>query len=84
MIKTFYVQLDHENKITDIIEFPYEDYIKVNLATPLPPNILGGAYELINNQPIYRKEWDTNNFNTLLLQQQEVIDQLLLDSLGGM
>ena len=60
MLKTFYVQTNEINKITDVIEFSYQDYKEVQLNTPLPPNILGGAYKLVNGEAIYIEEWDNN------------------------
>ena len=36
------------------------EYAKsAELAVPLPPGILGGAYELVGGSPIYRIQWDT-------------------------
>ncbi|EQK42785.1 hypothetical protein C672_1729 [[Clostridium] bifermentans ATCC 638] len=60
MLKTFYVQTDEVKRITDVIEIPYGDYVQVELNTPLPFQIMGGAYQLINGQAIYKPEWDTN------------------------
>lgn len=75
MLKTFYIQVNHENKITDVIQYPHDDYKKVEFNTPLPPNILAGCYELVNDQPIYRKQWDTQ----ILQSEQETkeIKQML-------
>lgn len=58
MKKTFYVQIGEQNRITDIISFPFEDYKPIELDTPIPSQILSGAYELIGDSPVYRKEWD--------------------------
>lgn len=59
MTKTFYIQVNEQNKITDVIEYPYDGYIETELSIPLPPQILGGAYELLNGSAVYHKEWDT-------------------------
>lgn len=58
MKKTFYIQTDNQNRITDLLEFAYSDYKPVELDTPIPSEILSGAYELIGDSPVYRKEWD--------------------------
>lgn len=61
MLKTFYVQTDEVKRITDVIEFPYQDYKEIQLNTPLPYGILGGCYKLLeNNEVIYIPEWDVN------------------------
>lgn len=54
----FYVQLDKENRITDVIEYAYSDYKPVEWETPLPQKILAQCYELVNGQPVYREDWD--------------------------
>ena len=59
MTKQFYIQVDEVNRITDVVEMPHEGYQPVELAVPLPPGILGGAYELVGGSPIYRIQWDT-------------------------
>lgn len=58
MLKTFYVQTTTHGKVTDIIEYPYEDYVETQLETPLPVGVLGGTYQLMDGQLIYRPEWD--------------------------
>lgn len=59
MTKQFYIQVDEVNRITDVVEMPHEGYQPVELAVPLPPGILGGAYALVGDSPIYRIQWDT-------------------------
>ncbi|MFA9380481.1 MAG: hypothetical protein ACERKO_05415 [Acetanaerobacterium sp.] len=74
MLKTFYAQIDEVNRIRDIISYPYEDYVPVEVNTPLPAGILGGAYELRDGQIIYNKEWDVNvDIETLKAQIATVI-----------
>ncbi|PKM61730.1 MAG: hypothetical protein CVU99_02305 [Firmicutes bacterium HGW-Firmicutes-4] len=59
MIKTFYVQTEKDtNKVTDVIEYPYEDYIETLLETPLPPKILAGCYKLLAGSAVYVPDWD--------------------------
>ena len=71
MTKPFYVQLDSQNRITDVISMPHEGYQLVELEVPLPPNILSGAYELLEGSPVYRIQWDTKE-----QQRQEELDSL--------
>lgn len=59
MTKQFYVQVDEVNRITDVITMPHEGYQPVELEVPLPPGILGGAYELVEGSAVYRIQWDT-------------------------
>lgn len=44
MKKMFYIQVDKNGIIRDVIEFPYDGYMQVELDTPLPPGINGGWY----------------------------------------
>lgn len=44
MKKTFYIQVDENGIIRDVIEFPHDGYMQVELDTPLPPGINGGWY----------------------------------------
>lgn len=83
MKKTFYIQTDEINRITDVVSKPYEDYKPVELNTPLPPNILGRCYELLNESVIYRKEWDVSSYETRLQAQQQVMDDIVIAMLGG-
>lgn len=43
-MKTFYIRLDQDGIIRDILEFPHEGYIEVQMQTPLPAGINGGWY----------------------------------------
>ena len=54
MTKQFYVQLDSQNRITDVVEMPHEGYQPVELAVPLPPGILGG-------DPLFDADWPPRN-----------------------
>ena len=72
MTKQFYVQVDEVNRITDVVEMPHEGYQPVELAVPLPPGILGGAYELVGGSPIYRIQWDTKE------QEREAAESAIL------
>lgn len=83
MIKTFYVKTDIENKIRGIMPEPYEDYLPIELDTPVSMNITSGCYELVSGNAVYRREWDTNDFETRLQAQQEVMDDIVIAMLGG-
>ncbi len=57
---TIYIQTDQEGLITDAITYPHGDYIPVETPAPLPVGLIGGAYELLGGNIIYRREWDKN------------------------
>lgn len=78
MQKQFYIQTSENNRITDIIEYPYEDYQPIILTTPLPVGIIGGAYQLVDGNVIYRPEWDDK---TASLQAQ--IDDIFVALVTG-
>ena len=81
MLKTFYVQLEKDtNKITDVIEYAYEDYIEVQLETPLPNNILASTYKLVNGSAVYVQEWDKNELLLKLEVLQKENEQLKNDT----
>jgi hypothetical protein len=42
--KTFYLQLDQENIVRDVIEMPYKGYVPLDLPLPLPVGINAGWY----------------------------------------
>jgi hypothetical protein len=48
-MKTFYIQIDSENIIRDIVEMPVDGYIEVQLQTPLPFGINGGWFKWEND-----------------------------------
>lgn len=49
MKKTFYIQLDENNYITDCIEFPYEGYIEAELSVPLPEAFTARCYKYLGD-----------------------------------
>jgi len=53
--KTFYIQVDENGIIRDVIEFPYDGYMQVELDTPLPPGINGGWYRWIAETGTYEE-----------------------------
>ncbi len=76
-MKTFYLQTDNVNRITDVIEYEHEGYNPVELDTPLPPNILSGAYELISGSAVYRKEWDKSEDKQRLADLETAYAELM-------
>lgn len=75
---TFYVQTDSEGRITDIIEYPYDSYVQIEYTPPLPVGVLGGAYQLVNGEIVYRPDWDTK---TDIQQLRSDVDTLLVAQL---
>ena len=47
-MKTYYIQLDQNNIIHDVVEMPVEGYIPVQIEGPLPVRINGGWYKWEN------------------------------------
>jgi hypothetical protein len=47
-MKTYYIQLDQDNIIRDVVEMPVEEYIPVQIEGPLPVGINGGWYKWEN------------------------------------
>lgn len=83
MLKTFYIQTDEVKRVTDVIEMPYEDYVQVELNTPLPFNIMGGAYQLVNGQVIYKPAWDTNNLQDKITKLEKESADLTFALVNG-
>lgn len=81
MMKTFYLQKDERDIIRDIIEYPYEDYIKVQLNTPLPAGVLSGAYKFIEENIIYVPSLDNSELlveiSNLKKQNKELENALI-------
>lgn len=61
----FWIQLDSENVIRDILEYAYEDYIPVDIPKPLPIGIMSGYYTWDGEQlvldPVRKAEVDKAN-----------------------
>ena len=47
-MKTYYIQLDQNNIIRDVVEMPVEGYMEVQIEGPLPIGINGGWYKWEN------------------------------------
>lgn len=46
----FYVMLDNDNVIRDVIDYPHEGYIEIEAHLPLPVGVNGGWFKLENGQ----------------------------------
>lgn len=66
-----YIQTDTTNRITDAITYEHDGYVPVTATLPLPPGLLGGAYELRDGIILYRREWDVNADIESLKEQNE-------------
>ena len=47
-MKTYYIQLDQNNIIRDVVEMPVDGYMEVQIEDPLPVGINGGWYKWEN------------------------------------
>lgn len=79
MIKDFYVQVDEENRVRDILSYPFEDYRHIRLNTPLPPRVVSGAYEYTDNGLIHRPEWDSAETDQKIAALEKTIAELMLE-----
>lgn len=50
MRKTFYILLDGDNVVRDIIEYPHEGYIEIEADWPLPIGATGGWFKWEDGQ----------------------------------
>lgn len=48
-MNTFYIKLDAQNIVKDVLSYPHDNYIKIT-ATELPEGSYAGYYKYINNQ----------------------------------
>lgn len=49
----FYIQLDSNNIIRDVITYPYNNYVQVDIPVPLTAGINGGWYRWDGERPVY-------------------------------
>lgn len=80
MLKDFYLQVDTEGHIRDILGYPYKDYIHVKLNSPLPSQITSGAYQYKDGEVIYRPEWDISKVENENKAEIETLKSLLADT----
>lgn len=86
----FYVLLDNQNTIRDIIEYPHEGYQEIDLALPLPIGICGGWFKLENGKvveypelkPINKDEQIEALKEQIALQDGAILE--LAELLGGL
>ncbi|MBP3931642.1 MAG: hypothetical protein J6D47_19010 [Peptostreptococcaceae bacterium] len=72
MIETFYVQINEENIITDIISYKYSNYKEVQINVPLPPKIASGCYRLVGDEVVYVPSLDNvEQMNKILALEKE-------------
>lgn len=76
MQKTFYIQLDKNNIVRDVIEFPHEGYLEVILDTPLPVGISGGWFKYENGELIECPELKPKPTDE---QRLEELEQIIAD-----
>jgi hypothetical protein len=79
MTKTFYILLDG-NIIRDVIEYPHEGYIEVQLPFPLPIGINGGWWKWQDGQLVECPELkpvDPESLETRLAAAEDAILALL-------
>lgn len=76
MIKQFYIQVNETQIITDILEFPYQDYIEVQLNTPIPPRIMSGCYKLVNGEVVYIQNLDEDELSNKISILTNEINEL--------
>ena len=78
-MKTFYIQLGPDNKVTDIIEYQVEGYTEASLSTPLPDGAYSGIYQYVGGALVYRSDWDSKvGVDKELETLRNQVDQLTL------
>ena len=48
-MKTYYIQLDQNNIIRDVVGMPVDGYMEVQIEGPLPVGINGGWYKCLGS-----------------------------------
>lgn len=79
-MKTYYIQLDQNNIIRDVVEMPVEGYIPVQIEGPLPVGINGGWWRFENGQPV---EYPELKPETELEQRMADFEAAIAAILGG-
>ena len=79
-MKTYYIQLDQNNIIRDIVEMPVDGYMEVQIEGPLPVGINGGWYKWENGTyveyPELKPETELEKLNRLEEQNLILMDAL--------
>lgn len=67
-MKTYYIQLDQDNIIRDVVEMPVDGYMEVQIEGPLPIGINGGWYKWENGTYIEIPELKPKGIDRELLE----------------
>lgn len=78
-MKKYYVKLNKENVITDLITFPYMDYVEFNYSPFDYENLTIGCWKLENDQLIELEELNPNNDKYLVKVALDEYTKLLID-----
>ena len=79
-MKTYYIQLDQDNIIRDMVEMPVDGYMEVQIEGPLPIGINGGWYKWENGAYV---EYPELKPETELEQRISEIEFAIAALLGG-
>lgn len=79
-MKTYYIQLDNNNIIRDIVEMPVDGYMEVQIEGHLPIGINGGWYKWENGTYV---EYSELKPETELEQRITELEMALAAILGG-
>ena len=79
-MKTYYIQLDQDNIIRDVVEMPVGGYIPVQIEGPLPVGINGGWYKWENGTYV---EYPELKPETEMEQRISDLEMAIAAILGG-
>ena len=79
-MKTYYIQLDQDNTIRDVVEMPVDGYKEVQIEGPLPIGINGGWYKWENGTYV---EYPELKPETELEQRISELEFAIAALLGG-
>ncbi len=84
-MKTYYIQLDQDNTIRDVVEMPVDGYMEVQIEGLLPIGINGGWYKWEDGQFVEYPELRPPNplEDEVERLKQVVVDLTELILLGG-
>ncbi|PWW37406.1 MULTISPECIES: hypothetical protein [Paenibacillus] len=57
--RKLYVLLERDGLVRDIITFPHEDYLEIELDYPIPDDVMSGYYMVIDNELVVDEERKT-------------------------
>lgn len=66
MSKTFYLQINTDNIITDCVEYEVDGYTPISLDLPLPDGLIGGWFKYENNAVVIHEELKPVSQNSVL------------------